>query len=277
MPTLAGISYVHSLKYFVKGIDEQGPYYDVEYHIDSWDDGDAFANALRGLGTDAPHRHPLSSNLICTSAVVSGRGRVALNTDGLPSYSDGAAIRATYRSGGTAFSGSITAIEFDDPFNVHQIDSSTPLIWCTQELDFEVETLSVPNTSYTWDSDSASANIPVQLDVHVTTMVLTFHRRSSLPMSTVRSLRGRINNATFLGATTGTVLFVGGKTSREASSDGTITQRVQLIFKERDQHWNKFLRPGKMPTDAASWDYLEDSSGNRRFTLADLSPLVSLP
>jgi hypothetical protein len=140
-----------------------------------------------------------------------------------------------------------------------------------------VQSLAVPNTSYTWDSDGASAQIPVVLDVNETTMVLTFHRRAALPMSDVRALRGRINNATFLGAATETVLFVGAQTTREASTDGTVTQRVRMIFKERDESWNKFLRPGKMPSAAASWDYLEDSGGNRRFKTADLSPLVAIP
>jgi hypothetical protein len=277
MPTLAGISYVHSLKYFVKGIDEQGPYYDVEYHIDSWDDGDAFANALRGLGTDAPHRHPLSSNLICTSAVVSGRGRVALNTDGLPSYSDGAAIRATYRSGGAAFGGAFTSLEFDDPFGNHQIDPTTPIVWCTQELDFTVESLSVPGSGYIWESDEADATVPIQHDVNVTILNLTFERRFSIPMSVVRANRGRINNATFLGASAECVWFVGAKTLRTANTDGSVTQRVQLTFKERDVSWNKFIRPGLMPSAAGSWDYLKDIADNRRFLTTDLSPLIAIP
>jgi hypothetical protein len=279
MPSLASIDYIHAISGFGKGLDSQGPYYNVEYLISDWDNGDAFANALCGIGQSEPHRYPLSTNLVCTSAVVSGRGRVELNNDGYPRYQDGARIVATYRSSGSglAYGGSFSNVFYDDPGYLHQIDSSTPLVWCTQELDFGVESFAMPNTSYTWDSDNTSAQIPVVMDVNVTTMSLTFHRRSSLPMGTVRALRGRINDATFLGAAVGTVLFVGAQTTREASTDGTVTQRVRLLFKERDVSWNKFLRPGKMPGSDANWDFLEDSGGNRRFKVADLSPLVAIP
>jgi hypothetical protein len=277
MPSLAGIDYVHSYEVFTKGIDAQGPYYDVEYQISDWDNGDAFANALLGIVGGQPHRHPLSLNLVCTQAVVQGRGRPSLSSDGMPAFSDGAKIRATYRSPGTAFGGSFSNTALDDPGNAHQIDPATPIVWCTQELDFETETLSVPNSSYTWESDGTSASVPVQLDLAVTTMSLTFHRRSSLPMTRVRNLRGKINSGTFLGAAAECVWFVGGKTSREASTDGTVTQKVTLIFKERNISWNKFLRPGKMPSDAANWDYLKDTGNKRRFVTADLTPLVAMP
>ena len=279
MPSLASIDYVHAISGFNKGIDAQGPYYNVEYLIGSWDNGDDFANALVGIGQDEPHRYPLSPNLVCTSAVVAGRGRVELNTDGYPRYQDGARITATYRSSGSglAFGGSFSNVVLDDPGYAHQIDPATPLVWCTQELDFGSQSLSVPNTSYVWESDGASAQIPVVLDVFETTMVLTFHRRASLPTALIRATRGRLNNATFLGAATETVLFVGAQTTREASTDGSVTQRVRLVFKERDESWNKFLRPGKMPSAAASWDYLKDASTNRRFKTADLGPLVSMP
>ena len=279
MPSLASIDYVHAISGFSKGIDTQGPYYNVEYLISDWANGDTFANALVGIGQSEPHRYPLSTNLVCTSAVVAGRGRVEINSDGYPLYQDGARITATYRSSGSglAFGGSFSNVVLDDPGYAHQIDPTTPLVWCTQELDFGVESFAMPNTSYVWESDGASAQIPVVMDVNVTTMSLTFHRRSALPMSSVRALRGRLNDDTFLGAATETVLFVGAQTTREASTDGTVTQRVRLVFKERDVSWNKFLRPGKMPGSDANWDYLKDSGAVRRFKTADLSPLVAIP
>jgi hypothetical protein len=279
MPSVAGITYIHSIRYFAKGIDAQGPYYDVEYQIGDWNDSDTFANALVGLGTDAPHRHPLSTNLVCVSAVPTGKGKPTLNSEGLPQYDNGAIVKATYRSPGVAFGGSFSDVALDDPGNAHQIDPTTPIVWCTQELDFSVETLSLPNSTYYWEGDSSTATIPVQVDIPIITLVLTFHRRSSLPVSTVRSLVGKVNDATFLGAGQQTVLFRGARTTREASTDGTTTQKVQLTFQQRPVSWNKFLRPNRMPTGTttATWDNLRDADGYRRFDQADLSPLVSMP
>ena len=62
-------------------------------------------------------------------------------------------------------------------------------------------------------------------------------------------------------------LYWGSKVNR----DGTITQKVQLQFKERDESWNKFLRKDKI-----AWDYIQDFDGNRVFTTTDLSPLIQL-
>jgi hypothetical protein len=279
VPTLAGITYVHTIQYFAKGIDGQGPYYDVAYQIDDWSDSDDFANALVGIGTDAPHRHPLSTNLVCVSAVPEGKGRPTLNSDGLPQYAGGATVRATYRSPGVAFGGSFSNVALDDPGNAHQIDPTTPIVWCTQELDFAVETLSTPNSTYYWEADSAPAQVPVQVDIPILTLVLTFHRRASLPVSVVRGLLGKVNENTFLGAPDQTVLFRGARTTREASTDGTVTQKVQLTFQQRPVSWNKFLRPNRMPTGTTTttWDNLRDADGYRRFDQADLSPLVALP
>jgi hypothetical protein len=276
MPTLAGIDYVHGYKMFGKGIDAQGPYYNVEYQIGDWENADAFSNALVGVDDSSPHRHPLSTNLICTEAIPVGIGRPVLNADGYPSYDRGAVIRAVYRSAGSAFFGGFPDPAIDDPGSAHQIDPTTPIAWCTQELDFTVESSSVPGSGYIWESDSTDATVPIQQDVNVTILNLTFERRRALPMSVVRAKRGRINSSTFLGAPAECVWFVGAKSTRTPYTDGSVTQRVQLTFKERDVSWNKFLRPGRMPSAAGSWDYLQDIATNRRFLTTDLSPLVDL-
>jgi hypothetical protein len=273
---LAGITYVHSVKYG-KGVDSQGPYYNAEYQIPNWDDADAFVNALLGLGTGQPHRYSLSPNCVCVNASVAGRGRVLLNVNGSPSYADGALIQATYRSSGAAFGGGFSNVLLDDPGNAHQIDSANPITWCTQELDFQTESMAVPSSSYLWASDDKPADINIQQDVNITTMSLTFTRRAALPMTLVRNLRGRLNSVVFLGAAIETVWFLGARTSREWATDGSVTQRVQLLFKERDVSWNKFVRPGRMPTDPTAWDFLVDGSGYPRFHTADLRPLVAMP
>lgn len=279
---LNGIEYVHATNTFTKGIDAQGPYYDVEYLIASWSDSDSFANALIGIGQASPHRHPLSTNLLCVEAAVVGHGGITTGSAGNPDYAAGARIRARYRSAAVLMGGGFVDLSYDDPTLDHQIDPSTPLVWCTQELDYEIETITVGNSSYLFLSDSMPITEPVQVDIPITLLTLTFHRLSYLPATAIRSLRGHVNRSTFLGAPAGTVLFRGGKTARDWNTDGTTTQRVSLLFAERPIDWNKFLRPDALPYDAdgtlneTAWDFVVDSLGNLRYPEGDLSDLVIL-
>jgi hypothetical protein len=272
---VAGITYVHAIQYFEKGIDGQGPYYNVEYHIDDYADCDDFVNALVGIGTSGPHRYPLSINLACTQATAVGKGRPTTNADGTPSYASGAVIKAQYRSGGSTQGGATTNLAIDDPTLQHQIDSSTPLVYCTQELDFGTEVIhfSPDEHKLVWDTGGAQAKIPFQMNISVIDMVLTLHRRQFLPMTQVKNLHGKINSSTFLGCSAETVWFLGAKTSREWSTDGRIEQKVQLHFKHRTESWNKFPRP-----EAASitWDYVKAADGSKRYSTGDLRPLVQI-
>lgn len=281
MSTLASITYVHRIQYFSKGVDEQGPFYDVEYEIDDWANADDFVNALMGLGRTEPHRHELSANLTCTRAVATGQGRPTLDAvNGLPGFGGGAIIRATYRAGSVGAGGFGSAAGIAVGEIPHQIDASTPIIWCTQELDFEVETITHPTSTYKFSSDNRPLTTPLQVDIGITVMSLTFHRLPYMPMTRVRAARGKLNNAVFLGAAAECVLFRGAKTTRERNTDGTVTQKVGMIFVEREVSWNKFLRDDKLPytsagaLNAASFDYVVDGSGNRRFGTPNLSSLI---
>ena len=273
MSSLFGVEFVHATKYYEKGIASDGPYYRVEYYIDHYYDSDRFVNLLMGLGSGAPHRHPLCPNVICAEArCVQGLGKPVLSSNGLPDYSGGALIDAIYKNPGSAYQGATTDLAIDDPFGRNQIDPATPLVWCTQELDFEVETISLPNTYFEWSSDSKKSTVQYIEDVHITTLNLTFPRLTELPILKIRNYRGRINSIPFLGADAETVLFVGARTRRESSIDGILNQSVSLVFKERDRSWNMFLRP-----DTGEWDYLQSPTTlRRRYETADLNDLIRL-
>ena len=268
------VPFAHMWGEMYKGIDEQGPYYEVLYYITNWSDSDLVINALKGITSSVsgkitrglPHQHPLSPNLYCQTARAEGLGGPVLNANGLPNYDGGCKIRATYRA--SVLEG---VLQFgDDPNNFQQIDPTTPLLWCTQELDFSGETVVVPNTSFTWASDGKLASVPLKVKVGITQMRLTFHRVPAMPMATMRAFRGKVNNATFLGADPYKVLFEGGSTVRDVQADGTVLQRVTLVLSERDQPWWNTLRPDKM-----KWDALVDGDGAKAYTATDLSPLLT--
>lgn len=268
------VRFAHMWEEMYKGIDDQGPYYDVIYLIDNWADSDLVINALKGITTSVggkitrglPHQHPLSPNLYCQTARGEGVGGPVLNNNGLPNYDGGAKIRATYRA--SVLEGVLQAA--DDPFGFQQIDPTTPLLWCTQELDFDTETVVIPNHSFTWASDGKLASVPYKATIGITIMRLTFHRVPAMPMGIFRQYRGKVNNAPFLGGDTGKVLFKGGSTVRDYNTDGTVVQKVTLNLFERDQPWYNSLRPDKLV-----WDALIDGTGSKSYTVTNLQPLLA--
>lgn len=277
MPDLA-INYAHAWDLMTKGIDQQGPYYQIKYYFKDWADSDTVANQLRGytsrVGSTTyripPHTHPLSPNLSCTDVAIEGCGAPILNVQGLPAYDRGFFAVATYRSLPWILQAS------NDPDNLNQIDpDSAPILWCTQELDFDFEEVVFEGerTNFKWVTSDAlngtKTKVPLKFTLGLTTMTITFHQLPYLPMQIIRAKRNKINNATFLGAPAETVKFMGCRTVRDQNTDGQISQKVQLTFQERDISWNKFLRKDKF-----QYDYIKDAGGSTFYQTTDLSPLL---
>jgi len=276
MATTLPYNFAHCWDEMYKGCDEQGPYYEVKYVFDNWADSDAVVNALKGVTVrtggvttrNPPHQHPLSPNLYCMSARVEGIGRPVRNPQGYPGYDGGFFVRATYRA--PLIEGVINPA--DDPFGAQQIDPATPLLWCTQELDFDTETIIVPNTQFKWASDMTASTVPLKVTVGLSTLRLTYHRVPFTPTAQMRAYRGRVNNAAFLGGAVGCVLFKGGQTRREYATDGTVTRQVTLVFLERDRPWTQTLR---RDTATLTWDSIVDSTGAKAYQSANLSNLLT--
>lgn len=278
-------AYAHTIDYFSKGIDQRGPFYHVKYYIDNWTDTDTFINALLGFVDNAggsysyhgPHQHPLSPNLFCVSATCEGQGEPQLNSDGYPLFPDGrkaggALITAEYRAW--------TPYDFTAEQNPQmQIDPTTPLLWCTQEIEFLTELYTVPSAKVTYSSGTYAGQ-PVRsysyrIRVPVTVYVLTFHRVPYLPVSTIRSLQGYVNSATFLGVGAGYLYFAGARTTREFNTDGTVVAKVQLTFHERagsasSQKWNS------LPNPDLDWTPVAGPGGQKLYPTGDFTPLAGI-
>lgn len=292
-----GITYVHSIKYFSKGIDQGGPFYNVEYQIEDWNDSDAFCNALKGVGGTLvgthtsftePHRHHLSPNLICVAAEAFGRGRPTVDNSptgpGLPAYSDGAIIRARYEAAvnaGNSGGGGIMS-PADDPGFLHQVDPEQPVLWCTQQMRAWVEVLTMDNHKYKFQSTGKTFPSPVQFRFPHATYDLTFHQIPYLPKKLLRAALGRIHyvvgspTTRFLDEEPETILFDSYDTLREANSAGSVVQKVHLVFQARSYSWNKALRPDRMPGDTDAYDYIVSDLGGYPFGFYDMRRLVQL-
>ncbi len=276
MPELS-FNYAHLWETMTKGIDQNGPYYRVSYFFDDWADSDAVANELRGYTQQVggatvrvpPHQHPLSTSLYCVDVEIEPCGPPTLSTNGRPDYTGGFIARCEYRPITYVPSGD------QDPGGKHQIDPTNPITWCTQELDFDVETYVHETGKYVWETGDAlngqPTDVPIKVTIGITTMTLTFPNLPYLPATAIRNLRNKVNSTTFLGVTAGKLLFVGGKTNRDYNTDGEISQRVSLVFREREVDWRSFLRKDKL-----EWAKIKDASSNYVFSSGDFAPLIAL-
>ena len=266
------VPYAHCWDEMRKGIDSQGPYYTVRYYISDWSVSDLVANELRGYTQrtgsttirTGPHQHPLSTNLCCVDVEIEGCGNMVRNPQGYPSYDAGFFAHATYR-----------AIPFmpyttDDPYGNNQLDPTNPILWCSQEIDFEDEVYVLEKNQLVWESDLTPSQIPVKITVNITTMNLTFYQLPYLPITTIRSVRNCVNTVAVLGVAIGKLWFKGCRTQRDLNTDGTMMQTLHMQFKERDIEWNKFIRLD------GTWDYLKNPGGARVLPAADLTPLLQI-
>ena len=170
---------------------------------------------------------------------------------------------------------STTDLAYDDPTFVHQFDSSNPLVWCNQEIDGEIQSITIPGNLMEWAGGPSGfkCNIPHTTQIAYSHMILTFERRPGLKSSTLMGLVGKINSGTFLGRPDETIFMHPVKTSRRATTDGAISQRIQVKLSWREVSWNKALRP-----DTGVWDYPQwpGLPPIRRYEKADFSPLYDL-
>ena len=176
-------------------------------------------------------------------------------------------IRAEYRP-----------LTFDLTSNVNNSfdpTGATEVLWATQELDYGCETYTINNGNYTYQAgpnNGKPTSVPVKITIPLTTMVLTYERLPYLVMTSVRALRRRVNTLTFLGASAGLVLFEGARTTRQFNSDGSVTQKTQLVFQERDSAypWNSL--PAR---NSLAWYAVADSASNTMYQTGDLSSLAA--
>ena len=275
MATTLTYQYAFTWTDIYKGIGPNGPYYDVTFWVlgDWQKDGDNFCNQLLGYtswnGTSGvyvyAYQMPLSPNLTCQSAECVGVGVPNLNATGYPSYSTGFLVKARFEVP------RFNTVPTQDPYNYQGIDQGTPILWCTQNLDFQTDVIVLPSTQYKWQSDNSPCGVPIRIEVGITTMDLTFHQVPYLPSTLIRSLRNHVNTMTVLGSQPGYLLFKGARSQLTMQSNGSYSRTLQLIFQERDYPWNQLVR-----RDSLQWDTPTDSSGHTMYSSADLTPLIQI-
>jgi len=142
-------------------------------------------------------------------------------------------------------------------YSPQRIEPIDDVVW-EEEIDFREERWHSskinPDEQYRWtdkDGDIVQQNIP--LVVHCEILKYRLARVSALSVSTVRAYVGAVNSAVFKplnqsepSFAVGTVLFDGATARRQKlAMSGAQPYEVVLIFKTREESWNKAYRNSK--------------------------------
>jgi hypothetical protein len=262
---------------FRKGIDiQRGPYIEMSFLINDWDDGDAVVNAMMGgvekAGSASVHIPawpcPVSRNLQCTDAYVEGEAEIDAKDGGPPRFKL-TKVRASF--------GIRTWEELPLPDDQQSFPSTEPVTYAVHTMDIGFETIKVPTSSYVFSEPrSGGGDLPLDTpfarNVGVASLNIDLKKVPYLPSITILKLVGKLNDALFYGAPRGQIIFMGGRTSKEFVSDGTRVQSVSYAFRYREKPWNYAIR-----SDTGKWDSIVSKVG--RFDIyeyADLRPLIVL-
>jgi hypothetical protein len=162
-----------------------------------------------------------------------------------------------------------------------------PGTFLTYRQDRDYEIVPMADDALAWQ-DQPAAGIPEeaipQVRVPIIVHHLTWHRVVSPPWAAIRAGVGTVNDAAFLGAAAGAVLFDGCATEPEFLRIGDLAQaelasRIEYVFREKAVKtgdgaivgWNHAYR--SLPADDPGWDQLVDAAGNRPYRSSDFAAL----
>lgn len=266
-----GVTCEEIVRDFGEGIDSRGPEARKGY-LCAWADRYAVANGALGLVSvsggvggavtlPVPETYAESSNLYAMDVHIEPKGTPSQGPKQI------------------AFPYAIVWVNYgvprfgvtprDDPGNMQAIDPATPFIYASQEISFSIEQYTIPASAIKLVGGGVA-------DKDVTTIFpradlsITLHRVPYLPAQKIFSLTGKINDAKFLGADVGQVIFNGATSRRTASTDGTFTQEITYSFSYRTvASWDKIFHPN----GTGGWVRFTDRNDNPLISSADLTKL----
>ncbi len=272
-------------------IREEGTEAQRFFRID-WDDWPDFARELVGhykVTGDAfsfiePIEFPGFPNLIVSQLEIEPFE---------PSRPDGAKV-ITLRSGANRYldgGARITAMyttRFDRD-NQPRAEMPQPVdgTYLTYSADLGADYMATPGRNWNWDAPpgdpKVGADVNPGLLIPQGAFQLTWRRVALPPWDTIRQLRGKVNQAQFMGAPAETVLFLGAKATREFQfvEDGGYW-RIEYHFLENTKElttgakvgWNHFHKETSVAGE--HWVAIEDADGTRPYKSGDFTQLLLL-
>ncbi|MEN6406837.1 MAG: hypothetical protein ABFC77_10225 [Thermoguttaceae bacterium] len=242
----------------------------------AWDDRAAMVEELLGDGYEFGGRrranYPGTANVVAMRAQVEAFGDdvvpQALSdlTEGLNAYRGFAKVTVDYELLATA--------DRDD------LPAAVEGTFLAYRMRRGWETISLRGDDLQWE-DEPSAEVPVEaigaIRIPIVEHRLTWRRVVRPPWTAIRAATGTVNDAKFLGAAAGTLMFDGAAAEHEFlrisdADDVEFAWRLEYIFRERTARllipgvaagWNHQYRP--TPIGSANWDRLHSVAQSNHF------------
>jgi len=200
----------------------------------AWADVFTFVKEIYGRYTswpegvwETPAQFPYVDHLYCTNISVVGFGLPgeSINAEGTYITYAWARVTVTY--------GELKYTPDEDPETVEE-----------ESISVAAEMLTLPELQYEWSGDGVAIKGDVLPGKVATTthFAITRYHVSSLPDSTISSLVGTVNNATFRGYTQDYVLFAGADARRSITVDGAEDWELTYNFLVKNHSWNHVYR-----------------------------------
>jgi hypothetical protein len=114
------------------------------------------------------------------------------------------------------------------------IDPTQPFVYASQDIDFGREFLAIPGSALTLANGHTLDDTPYSLPIPYAVFTITLHQVPFLPAQAIfTSMKRPLNSTTFIGIPPGYLRFDGAKNHADASTDGTYTQNLILVFSAR--------------------------------------------
>ncbi len=269
-------------------ISEQGVAAQRVYRI-AWSDWPAFARELIGsyqvvsnsLVFTAPLEFPGFPNLVVSELEIEpfdpanpdGTGVSTLRSAPNQYSSGGARVTAIYT---TAFD-----VKNNSRVQLPGIPDGTYL---TYQADLGAEYVTTPARIWQWKDSPGNPAVPADVNpgllIPQGAFQLVWHRVALPPWDKIRELRGKVNDAAFVGSPAETVLFLGARITRKFhfTQDGGFWE-IEFSFQENTKElstgdkvgWNHLYKETKVGSE--HWVQIEDEDGNSPYLSGDLSQL----
>ena len=270
MPAVITVPYQEMHAGLEESVDLRGVYAVKKYKV-AWKDRWQFLRDVAG-------RTVISGS---ASAPVLVRSAPLQYPDNKNLYANGISVEpigASYCTNPGSYDQAIVTVNFGTPefdYEVSQQGTTQNTVYRSLTLNLGAQVMTLPESAFEFNTpDSGGHKPPVTVSpgflMPTVEITITSHQIPYLNFDLIFPLVGSLNNATFYGCATGTLMFMGAQASRQATSEGLQAWDLEYKFNYRTVDWNMFYSP----LAGVGFDFLKQkSTGNLIYSYMDFTTL----
>ena len=165
-------------------------------------------------------------------------------------------------------------VTFSTPsFDYENQQGAQNTVYRTISYNCSAQIMSLPESSCVFSTGGQPPKQTPGFLIPTVEISITSHQVPYLACDQIFPLVGSINIALFYGCSTGTLMFMGARANRQATSEGFQAWELEYVFNFRPYDWNKFFNPQR----GVGWDYLLFNSSGPPTYLYNYADFTTLP